>query len=444
MDDLRDCCEGAIPAVLSTCALDGTPNVTYLSQVEYIDERHLALSFQFFNTTRRNILENPLACLWLIHPVTVELYRIRLRYLRTETAGALFERMRAKLAGIASHEGMAGVFKLQGSDVYVIEEFEVVPGTPLPRPPRPPSRLAALRASLDRIAGASDLATLFDGVLDSLRGEFGIEHSMLLMLDESGRKLYTVASRGYPASGIGAEIPLGAGVIGTSAASRSPIRIGHATNDYRYGRAIREAAQQSGFGERLETAIPFPGLLQPRSQLAVPITPSGSSQTVAGVLCVESLDDMRFSYDDEDALVILASQVALQMRSLQVVESASEEAVPADSAPAVRGGPTLTIRHFRENHSIFLDDSYLIKGVAGAIFWALVSDYVNTGRSQFSNRELRLDARIGLPDLSDNLEARLILLQRRLTEHRAGVQLEKTARGRFSLAVAQPLQLIEA
>ncbi|WP_442863147.1 pyridoxamine 5'-phosphate oxidase family protein [Calidifontimicrobium sp. SYSU G02091] len=50
LDAIRACLEGAIPGVMATCAADGTPNVTYVSQVEYVDARHLALSFQFFNT----------------------------------------------------------------------------------------------------------------------------------------------------------------------------------------------------------------------------------------------------------------------------------------------------------------------------------------------------------------------------------------------------------
>jgi adenylate cyclase len=99
------------------------------------------------------------------------------------------------------------------------------------------------------------------------------------------------------------------------------------------------------------------------------------------------------------------------------------------------------VRHFEENDSIFLSGDYLIKGVAGAILWSLVSDFVSSGRTRFTNRELRLDPRIRLPDLSDNLEARLILLQKRLGERAAAIQIEKTGRGQFRLAVSRPLQL---
>ena len=118
LESLWRCFDGVVPAMMATSTADGTPNVAYLSQVYYVDERHVALSFQFFNKTRRNVLANPLTELLVIHPRHGAMYRIGARYLRTETEGAVFERMRAKLAGIASHTGMSGVFRLRGADLY--------------------------------------------------------------------------------------------------------------------------------------------------------------------------------------------------------------------------------------------------------------------------------------------------------------------------------------
>lgn len=90
-----------------------------------------------------------------------------------------------------------------------------------------------------------------------------------------------------------------------------------------------------------------------------------------------------------------------------------------------------------------MGEQYLIKGVAGAILWKLVRSYVDEGRTEHSNRELRLDPAIRLPDLSENLEARLILLQRRLEERCPGLRIEKTGRGRFRFRVNRPLTLSE-
>jgi hypothetical protein len=107
IDAIRDCLEGVIPATVATCAPDGTPNVSYVSQLNYVDANHVALTFQFFNKTRQNVLANPRAAVLLVDPQTAARYRLDLQYLRTETEGPLFESMKAKLAGIASHTGMS-------------------------------------------------------------------------------------------------------------------------------------------------------------------------------------------------------------------------------------------------------------------------------------------------------------------------------------------------
>lgn len=437
LESIRDCLDGAVPGGIATYAPDGTPNIAYLSQVQYVDPEHVALSYQFFSTTRRNILANPYARVAVIDPFTAAHYRLSVQYLRTESEGPLFEGMKAKLAGIASHTGMASVFKLLGADVYRVLDIEQVPGRTLPgRKPRC-NRLLALRRSAQQLCGLRELEPLLDETLVCLETHFAIRHSMVLLLDPACDCLYTVASRGYESSGVGSEIPVGAGVIGVAARERSPIRIGHFSADYAYGRAIRDSLAQSGQGSALALEIPLPGLPDVRSQLAVPIC---SGERLLGALCVESTEDLAFDYDDEDALVTLAAQLGA---AIQLAQAGSEAAESRDAGtpPAEPAGRALAVRHFDENDSVFLDDDYLIKGVAGSIFWALVRDYAGSGRDSFSNRELRLDPRVRLPELGDNLEARLILLARRLAERDAGITIEKTGRGRFRLRVERPLVL---
>jgi adenylate cyclase len=441
LNALRGCLEGVIPSVIATVASDGTPNVTLVSQVYYVDERHVALSFQFFNKTRENILVNPYAMVQVIDPDSGAHFRLAVRYLRTETQGALFEKMKAMLAGIASHTGMAKVFRLLGADIYEVQSIQALCAG------RPPcalpgyDRLTALRASLQQLAGAADLDALLDGALLCLQRHFGMPQAMLLMYDSRGERLYTVASRGYAVSGIGAEIPLGAGVIGVAAQARTPIRIQYLTGQYSYNLAVRDSLQQDNPALALETEIPFAGLAEPHSQLAVPLVRHGE---LAGVLYADSDQDLRFTHEDEDALGALADYLALAIA--QWTESSEHPAQHTGAAQtrAPARGKASVIRHYAANDSIFIDEAYLIKGVAGAICWKLLQDYTTQQRREFSNRELRLDPSIGLPEIGDNLEARLILLQKRLVERCDFLRLVRTGRGRFQLQVDRSVSLERA
>ncbi|WP_325480981.1 hypothetical protein [Piscinibacter sp.] len=167
---------------------------------------------------------------------------------------------------------------------------------------------------------------------------------------------------------------------------------------------------------------------------------------MVGARLVESNRDQFFSYDDEDALALLGAQLAQALAALQSAELdagvpvGSEVAQPADAAPA---GPPLRIRHYPRDDSVFIDDEYLIRGVAGAIFSKIANEFVRRGRSEFTTRELRLaGGDLRLPDVQDNLSVRLLLLQRRLMERNGALRIEKTGRGRFRLVTNRRLEFV--
>jgi adenylate cyclase len=412
-----------------------------VSQVHYVDPLHVALSCQFFNKTRENVLENPVTTIMVVDPDTAARYRVQAHYLRTEVAGPVFENMKAKLAGIASQTGMSGVFKLRGADIYRVTNVTAVANqTELPTPPRR-SLLAAVRAVAHSIQQCNELDDLLNRTLAELETHFAIKHAMIHWLDESGERLYLIASRGYSQSGVGSEIQLGQGVIGVAASARTSIRITHTTSEYTYSRAARESVRETQLADRLEAELPAPGLPAPGSQLAAPIV---ARDRLLGVLYVEDAADSQFGYDEEDALVTIAQHLGLAAYMLE--QPSDQDARKSNRAPrsSEPSGRIMTIRHYRADDTIFVDDAYLIKGVAGAILWKLLNTLVTEGRNEFTNRELRLDPTLGLPDLSSNLEARLILLKRRLAERCADLALESTGRGRFRLRAARPVKLLDA
>ena len=440
LKSVRRMLDGVAPPSMTTVTPDGMPHVAHLSHAEYVDDEHIALTFQFFNTSRTNLLATRRACLSIDDPDSGAGVVMQLEYLRTDTTGPVFERLRAKLAGIASQTGMDKVFHLRGADIYRVLELRRVPGR-LEMPATQPrcDLVAGVRVLSEALARCSDADALLDRLMSALHDQLRIDHAMLWMIEADRPVMSLLASRGYERAGIGAEVRLGDGLLGIAAREGVPIRIGHMSLSVTYGRAARGEAESLGLGRAFDAEIPLPGLPAPRSQLAVPLRARGE---VVGVLFVESTCDQFFGYDDEDALSLLAGQLAMALTSLP----AAEPDAPTPIAPAagLALGPPLRLRRYEQDNSVFIDDEYVIRGVAGAILWKLAHAYVTSARTDYSNRELRLAAaELRLPEVQDNLEVRLLLLQRRLAERGGPLQIEKTGRGRFRFVAQRPLVLAE-
>lgn len=433
---LRDSLDGRFVAVLATAAADGTPNVSAISDVRYLDDRHVALSFQFFNKTHANVLANPRAALQVTDPSTGARHHLALRYLRTETSGPTFEAMKAKLAGIASHVGMSRVFRLRGSDVYEVLAVRQVVGPP-PRCSRADVLLAGLRAALASVRASRDVDALVDAVLHALHAHLGYRHCMLFSADPAHERVFAVGSVGYADSGIGAEIAYGAGIIGVAARERCAIRITHMASEYLYGSTVRTQFLANDAAFDPEREIPLSGLPASRSQLALPIV---AEARLVGLLYLESPLDAAFGHADEEACGMLADVCAERWCALSGLDDEDSDVAPVASGPAPRGA-SLHVEFDPRDHSVFADREYLIKGVAGAVLWRMLCDHDAHGRCEFTNRELRRDDTLGLPEYADNLEARLVLLQRRLAERDLGIGLEKIGRGRYRLRLSRPVVL---
>jgi hypothetical protein len=278
------------------------------------------------------------------------------------------------------------------------------------------------------------LATLVQGCQELLE----CPHVFVMLLDETGDRLYTVASAGFPSSGAGSEIRLGEGLIGLAAARRQSVRLTHMGRELSYSHvALGEAAPLTTAA--LEAVIPLPQLRNVQSQL---VTPMLAYHQLVGVLCLQSPQPGAFQAIDECVAGIIANQTAMAMAMLLKEEGAASPLESSEGASAQRP-MAVQVKHYEEDDSVFLDNEYLIKGVAGGILWRLLRAHEDEGRTEFSNREIRLDPTLYLPDVKDNLEARLILLRKRLEERCDYLRIERVARGRFRLDITRPLDLVQ-
>jgi adenylate cyclase len=273
---------------------------------------------------------------------------------------------------------------------------------------------------------------------------------MVLLAEEPCQRLVAMASRGYGDADVGAEVAIGDGLIGTVARERRVLRISGLDQGLSYGRAVRREVLSTGDGARLAAEIPLPGLPDARSALVIPLA---VRERLVGVLAAESREPMAFDEWHEAYLEVLGNQIALGVERMLDAPAGGERdepgppadapLVPGVGAAAAQAGRKHRFCFYRNDDCVFVDGEYLIRNVPGRILWKLLSQWSREGRTEFTNRELRLDPSLGLPDFRDNLESRLVLLRRRLEQKCTDVRLVRTGRGRFTLAVQARVELVE-
>jgi hypothetical protein len=440
LESILRCFQGLIPSTLATCSPEGIPNITPMSIVHYVDSERIALSRQFFNKTRANLDANPVAQVFLTDPQTLEQYLLDLRYLHTESEGPTFDAMKANLEAVASQTGMGDVFRLRGVDIHRVVSSKQL--TKFDAPMDSEAERDALQRLDDlirRVASCREYEDATRTALQALDDLFGFSHSILFGADERGDRLFGIAENGYPRAASGAEVPIGEGVIGVAAARRQVVCVPSTLRMEMMRRAVENSAERRG-EELPGREIPLPGLETVGSVAAVPLVIHGN---LIGLLHLESERQGEFSSHNERLLRIVGGYLSTAFAAFERDRSEAGRNEPAGHAAAVATAPdaALTVSYYQADDSLFLDDEYLIKGVPARILWKLLREHESRGRTEFTNRELRLDEGLGLPPGNDNLEARLLVLRRRLEGSQIG--LERVARGRLELTVPGVLSLVE-
>ncbi|MBA3041447.1 MAG: GAF domain-containing protein [Alphaproteobacteria bacterium] len=433
--ELEACFEGVIPSIISTADADGIPNISYLSHVAIVDDHHVALSNQFFAKTAANIRLNPQATLLVVDGHNGAQFRLDLRFAYSMESGPLFDSLALQVEASSAQAGMADVMRLRHVDVFRVLAIVDTPSpvaTPARRKPER-SRLDATRGIVERIAAAADVDGIVDATLDGIRERLGFYHGLFLHCEPDKTQVVAIGSIGYTPSGIGAEVPLGEGLIGAAAGSGKTVKVSDMSRIRRFGSAIRATTPD----ENRTRSIPLPGMAEAMSQIAVPLL---VQDAVEGVLFFESAERLAFGRDDEAALAIIARQAAASLALCERLSLEGESAGHRPSDPPA-GETHIDVVHHRFDDSVFVNGDYVIKGVAGRLLVFMVEQSLASGRREFSNREIRLDTSLRLPDFKDNLETRLLLLRRRLEEKMLPVRLIRLGRGKIGLEIDGSLRL---
>ena len=447
LEDLRLCFEGAVPAVIATAVGRRHP------------QRHLPVE----GPPRRPRARGPVEPVLLQdgeepgrepprqraahRAASYSQFRLHLAYERTERRGPVFERLRGDIEALAALVGMQGVFKLQAADIYRVIDIEAVP-TALNRPA---DGIAALTTANDgpdaqaiaelgaRLSRCADLDTLVSATVDGLAELFDYQHSLVLLLDEDGRRLYTIASHGYAAEGVGSEVVVGEGLVGLTAERCTAMRVGSLRQMDKYSRSVRQSYEDSGDAS--------PGTGHRGADHGRRGEPPGRAGD--GLRPARRCGHRR---EPSDRCLRPRRRSRAQRGRHAARQRGGERAAPRTAAkrtrrtPAETPGPTPDVpaAHLRffsvgRQHVPRRRVPHQGRGRPHPVV---------DRRSARARRPRRLHATARCastppstcPPYRDNFENRLILLKRRLDERDAPIRIEKTGRGRFRLQIGAPLR----
>jgi signal transduction histidine kinase len=166
-----------------------------------------------------------------------------------------------------------------------------------------------------------DLDEILHIVLRTMDELFGFQHSLILLLDDSGEKLRVAASRGYQEQAVGAEVAVGTGLIGVVAKKRRMMRLSNLGQQRAYLTTIRKEFERAGRGGELGEATKLPGLPEAESQIAIPLT---IKDQLIGVFSVESEEKRVFTERDEVLMSIVANQAASAIHNARLYRAEQE------------------------------------------------------------------------------------------------------------------------
>lgn len=408
LSQLRHCFQGIVPALICTHDQEGTPNISYLSHVDFVSEGEIALSNQFFSKTKRNVLATKRALLIVYLPGTLQQYELRLCFCRSETSGELFEKMALRLSIIAATEGKAHVYELLSSDIYRVESIRprlgmtsapaILPPPELLRTGFTPGEIAlGFAESLNaRSLGTKEAMLL---LLKAVRFGLGFEDCFLYQNDRPVEGPEFFADH--------------ANVIRKVTNYGKPIMLSGLQLLRRYYNSLLPEKEQ--FRERSLSR-----------QLAIPVVAQGK---VLAVLILE--DDRMESWDYELVSALKSMCATLALRLAQEKSGESPEKAPA----------TLHFRFHEESETLFLNDVSFMRNLPAKILSYILQKATDPRARLFSNQEIICALQGAFPTEGKvNFEARLILIKKRLESRGLPLRLVTKGRGVFEFIVDPGIQ----
>lgn len=256
-DKLLPLFEGGYPSCIITSSSDGIPNITNLTRVWNVDAEHVAIANQFLRKTLRNLEENPLALMRLVHPADLRHWELAVRYVRSEREGALYDRLQQDIQTLSWIAGAEEPAELRTAML-----FEAL----------------SIRECAEESLHLQSSPEVFGDMLNALSDALDWSRMSYWLPSDGRQDVSLLVSRGVPGAGVNPNAFSSVKRLAEWAvAKQRPIRLRNVRSQLRYMKSIRSHASDKGPFSPSSSTIGS-------SYLALPIV---AFDDTIGIVCCE-------------------------------------------------------------------------------------------------------------------------------------------------------------
>lgn len=166
---------GVVPATIITSNKEGSPNITNIARVWFVDSHHVAIANHMLNKSIQNLRDNPFAFIRTMDTNTFTTWEIEVEYEGSNSDGDIFTEMKKQYEVLSMMLESGNPITLKSAEVF---------------------QVLAVRSCDDENSHLISNTDLYNPLLEQLEKKLGWDSSGVWIEDENSDELHLVTMRG--------------------------------------------------------------------------------------------------------------------------------------------------------------------------------------------------------------------------------------------------------
>lgn len=292
-DEMKPALMGVVPATLITSSKKGTPNITNVARVWYVNQNYVAVANHMLKKSVQNLQENQYAYIRTTDPMNFSTWELELQYTGSMAEGDIFNEMKKQYEVLSMMLETKMPITVHSAEMFLV---------------------LSARICEEENCHIQSLTEIYPPLLEQLEKKFGWNQMAVWILDDSTNQLQLAVVRGLEEDSVKKVLQR---VVNWSTQQEQPIRILHIRSQYQYA-STTFLNQQSG-----KEKFTFEDFLNVHQHyITIPIR--NEDKKIIAIIGSQSNDECLYSAFHEELLSIVSRILSQLIEKLQGMVDAKE------------------------------------------------------------------------------------------------------------------------